>query len=352
MKIFIAGATGAIGSRLVPLLAAAGHDVIGTSRTPAGAQRVDTAGGTGVVMDALDPDSVHREILDARPDVVVLELTALGDGIDLKHLDQAFARTNELRTRGTDLLLSAADEAGVGRVLVQSFTGWPNARTGAAVKTEEDPLDPTPIAGSRGTHSALAHAEEATFAAGGLVLRYGPLYGPGQAIGEGGEMLSLVRDRGDARPFRALQHRRRRAGGGRRMAAGARAHRRCETSAARPRVGRPTDDRSLRGHMDDRQPRLVQREGEGAPGVVSPVLELARGLLLRARCPGDVRRNEEVRRNRALRLTTPHNAKTPGILPGVSVCARYWDRTSDLFRVREARYRCANRAQVGCSVVR
>ncbi|WP_144796187.1 NAD(P)-dependent oxidoreductase [Microbacterium paludicola] len=195
MKIFIAGATGAIGSRLVPLLAAAGHDVIGTSRTPAGAQRVDTAGGTGIVMDALDPGSVHREVLDARPDVLVHELTALGDGIDLKHLDQAFARTNELRTRGTDLLLSAADEAGVGRVLVQSFTGWPNARTGAAVKTEEDPLDPTPIAGSRGTHSALVHAEEATLAAGGLVLRYGPLYSPGQAIGEGGEMLRLVRDR-------------------------------------------------------------------------------------------------------------------------------------------------------------
>jgi nucleoside-diphosphate-sugar epimerase len=195
VKVFIAGATGQIGSRLVPLLLAAGHEVTGTARSSESASRVDAAGGKGVVMDALDSASVRRAVLDAAPDVVIHELTSLRGGTDLKHLDESFTRTNELRTRGTDHLLAAAREAGVGRVLVQSFTGWPNERTGSAVKTEEDPLDPSPIKGSRETHAAIVHAEEATVAAGGLVLRYGPVYGPGQALGAGGEMLELVRSR-------------------------------------------------------------------------------------------------------------------------------------------------------------
>lgn len=193
MRVFIAGATGAIGSRLVPLLAAASHEVIGTSRNAAGVAAVNAAGGRGVVVDALDAESVRVAVLDARPDVIVHELTALaGPSPDFKHFDRAFAATNELRTRGTDHLLAAAGEAGVGRFIAQSYSGWPNERTGGPVKTEEDPLDPNPTDASRETLAAIRYVETATTGAGGLALRYGSLYGPGQLLGRGGAMLAMV----------------------------------------------------------------------------------------------------------------------------------------------------------------
>lgn len=193
MRVFIAGATGAVGSRLAPLLAAAGHEVIGTSRNAAGVAGVDAAGGRGVVMDALDAESVRVAVLGARPDVIVHELTALaGPSPDFKHFDRAFAATNELRTRGTDHLLAAAVEAGVGRFIAQSYSGWPNERTGGPVKTEEDPLDPNPTDASRETLAAIRYVEAATTGAGGLALRYGTLYGPGQAIGRGGAVVEMV----------------------------------------------------------------------------------------------------------------------------------------------------------------
>lgn len=192
MKIFIAGATGAVGSRLVPLLVAAGHEVAGTSRTVDGARRVENAGADGVIMDGLDTDSIRRAVLDSRPDVIVHELTSLAGGMNLKKLDASFALTNELRTRATDALLAAGREAGTSRFVVQSFTGWTNEHTGSAVKTEADPLEARPPASARQSLAAIAHLEAATVAAGGLVVRYGPLYGPGQTLGKGGEMLELV----------------------------------------------------------------------------------------------------------------------------------------------------------------
>jgi 2-alkyl-3-oxoalkanoate reductase len=195
MRVFIAGATGAVGSRLVPVLVAAGHEVVGTSRSAERLDEIEAAGASGVVMDGLDAASVRTAVLDARPDAIVHELSALG-GVapDLKHFDQQFAGTNALRTQGTDHLLAAAREAGVGRFVAQSFTGWPNERTGGPVKTEEDPLDPSPTSASRQTLDAIRRLERATIDAGGLALRYGGLYGPGNVIGRGGELLAMVQD--------------------------------------------------------------------------------------------------------------------------------------------------------------
>ena len=195
MRVFIAGATGAVGSRLVPLLVDAGHEVVGTSRSAERLGDIEASGARGVVMDGLDAASVRTAVLDARPDAIVHELSALG-GVapDLKHFDEQFAGTNALRTRGTDHLLAAAREAGVGRFVAQSFTGWPNERTGTPVKTEEDPLDPSPTSASRQTLDAIRRLERATTEAGGLALRYGGLYGPGNVIGRGGELLAMVQD--------------------------------------------------------------------------------------------------------------------------------------------------------------
>lgn len=196
MRVFIAGATGAVGSRLVPLLVAAGHEVVGTSRSRERLGVLERAGATGVVMDGLDAASVRSAVLEARPDVIVHQLTALsGPALDLKHFDRGFTTTNALRTRGTDLLLSAGAAAGVGRFIAQSYAGWPNERTGGPVKTEEDPLDPEPTAASRETLAAIRHVEQATTDASGLALRYGGLYGPGNAMGRGGDILAMVQAR-------------------------------------------------------------------------------------------------------------------------------------------------------------
>ncbi|MEV4775296.1 NAD-dependent epimerase/dehydratase family protein [Microbacterium sp. LWH12-1.2] len=196
MRVLIAGAAGAIGSRLVPLLLAAGHEVVGTSRKPDRLASIEAAGGRAVVMDGLDAASVRVAVLDARPDVIVHQLTALGDGpIDLKHFDRSFAVTNALRTRGTDNLLAAAAEAGVSRFIAQSYTGWPNERTGGPVKTEEDAFDPHPTPASRQAIAAIQYVERAVTAVGGLALRYGQLYGPGQAIGHGGQMVEMLEAR-------------------------------------------------------------------------------------------------------------------------------------------------------------
>lgn len=196
MRVFIAGATGAVGTRLVPLLVADGHEVVGTSRSEARLGELERAGATGVVMDGLDAASVRRAVLDAHPDVIVHQLTALrGQVGDLKHFDESFAATNALRTRGTDHLLAAAGEAGVGRFVAQSYAGWPSERTGGPVKTEEDPFDPNPTKASRETLAGIRYVEQQTTDAGGLALRYGGFYGPGNAIGRGGEVIEMVKAR-------------------------------------------------------------------------------------------------------------------------------------------------------------
>src|SRR5438552_3970013 len=129
MRIFVAGATGAIGQRLVPLLASAGYAVIGLTRTPGKAAFIRTLGAEAAVADALDADAIHAAVTSARPDVVVHEMTDLKGPADLRNFDRAFRASNLLRSDGTDHLMAAAKAAGVKRFIAQSYCGWPYART-------------------------------------------------------------------------------------------------------------------------------------------------------------------------------------------------------------------------------
>ena len=168
----------------------------GTTRSPKRAQALEAAGARAVVLDALNRQAVLAAVTGARPDVVINELTALASPANLRKFDNYFAETNRLRTEGTDNLLAAARLAGARRFVAQSYTGWPNPRTGSAVKNEKDPLDPQPTAASRLSLAAIAHLESAVTGAEGLegvVVRYGSLYGPGTALGINGDLLEMVR---------------------------------------------------------------------------------------------------------------------------------------------------------------
>jgi len=144
MRLFLAGATGAVGRRLIPLLTSAGHSVVGLTRSPEKVPLLRRLGADAVVADALDRRAIEAEVLAAGPEVIVHEMTDLKAASDLRTFDRSFAASNRLRTEGTDHLLAAARAAGVQRFLAQSFCGWPYARAGGAVKTEADPLDPDP----------------------------------------------------------------------------------------------------------------------------------------------------------------------------------------------------------------
>ncbi len=200
MKIFVAGATGALGRRLVPLLVANGHEVTGLTRSETRVAGLWNAGATPVVADALDPDALAGAISKAEPDVIVHQLTALAGSLDFRHFEREFALTNRLRTEGTDNLLSAGRALGVRRFVAQSFAGWPFARVGGPVKTEEDPLDTSPPDAVRTTLEAIRHLERAVTSATwteGLVLRYGGFYGPGTSMGlePEGEHVQAIRQR-------------------------------------------------------------------------------------------------------------------------------------------------------------
>jgi nucleoside-diphosphate-sugar epimerase len=155
-------------------------------------------GAVPVVADALDPDQVAKAVGRARPDVIVHQLTSIPATLDLRHFDRDFALTNRLRTEGTDHLLSAGQAVGVRRFVAQSNGAVPYARTGGPVKTEEDPLDPTPAREMRETWAAIRHLEEAVLGAEwteGIVLRYGAFYGPGTSLAPGAEQVEAVRKR-------------------------------------------------------------------------------------------------------------------------------------------------------------
>lgn len=198
MKVLVAGATGAIGRQLLPRLAAAGHEVVGMTRSAGRAEEVRALGARPAVADALDREQVADAVAEARPEAIVHELTALGGDLDLRNLDRSFATTNRLRTEGTDHLLAAGRQAGVRRFLAQSFAGWPYARAGGPVKDEEAPLDQDPPPAARGTVGAIHHLERAVLDAGwteGIVLRYGGFYGPGTSLWPGGVQLEMIRKR-------------------------------------------------------------------------------------------------------------------------------------------------------------
>ena len=185
MRVFIAGATGVLGRRLLPLLTDAGHDVTGMTRTPAKAELLRPLGATPVIADALDAPAVAKAVAEARPDVVVHQLTAIPDAVDPRHYDRDFAATNRLRTEGTDHLLAAARAAGVPRLVAQGFAAFTLARTDRTVTTEDDARIADPPAALRTTFAALDHLEAAVTGAEwteGLVLRYGLFYGPGTSL--------------------------------------------------------------------------------------------------------------------------------------------------------------------------
>jgi nucleoside-diphosphate-sugar epimerase len=177
MRALVAGASGAIGAPLVRRLLERGHEVIGSCRSPEKADRVRALGAEPIVLDLLDPAAVRKVVASTRPEAIVHEATALARVRDFRRFDRSFALTNRLRTEGTDALLAAARDAGVRRIVAQSFASHRYAREGGPVKTEDDPLDPNPVRSMRETHAAMRHLEQAVTRAGGVALRYGIFYG-------------------------------------------------------------------------------------------------------------------------------------------------------------------------------
>ena len=177
MRVFVLGASGAIGTRLVPQLIDRGHKVIGTCRSPDKADALRAVGAEPVVLDALDARAVREAIATAEPDAIVHQATALSGVQFSRNLDRSFAQTNRLRREGTDALLAAAREAGVERLVAQSFANLRYARVGGPVKNEDDPLDETPVKGMSETAAAMRYLDEAVTSAGGIALRYGNFYG-------------------------------------------------------------------------------------------------------------------------------------------------------------------------------
>jgi 2-alkyl-3-oxoalkanoate reductase len=220
MRVFVVGASGAIGTRLVPQLVDRGHEVIGTSRSPEKAEDIRALGAEPVALDLLDRAAVLWTVLDAAPDAIVHQATALADLNFSRDFDRTFAETNRLRTDGTDALLAAASEARVDRFVAQSFASYRTAREGARVKAEDDPLDPAPPAKARKSNAAMRHLEEAVTKAGGIALRYGAFYGAANdgliepvrkrqypIIGDGGGFVSFIHlDDAAAATVLALDH--------------------------------------------------------------------------------------------------------------------------------------------------
>ena len=205
MRVFVVGASGAIGTRLVPQLVERGHEVIGTFRSPRNAERLGALGAEPVTLDLLDAGAVRRAVLAAEPDAIVNQATALADARFTRNLDRGLAQTNRLRTEGTDALLEAAREAGVSRFVAQSFASMRYARTGGPVKSERDPLDPAPVKGMEATAAAMTYLDEAVTAAGWIALRYGLFYGAANdglvepvrkrqfpIVGDGGGVSSFI----------------------------------------------------------------------------------------------------------------------------------------------------------------
>jgi nucleoside-diphosphate-sugar epimerase len=220
MRVFVAGASGALGSRLVPQLLAAGHEVVGTHNRPESAELLRTHGATPVLLDLLDERAVRKAVLDNEPDGIVHEATALADIKWGRSFDKVFTKTNELRTKGTDALLAAAKEAGVERFVAQSFASFRYVREGGPVKTEDDPLDPSPPANARQSFDAMAELDRKFVDAGGTILRYGLFYGAANdgliepvrkrqypIIGEGNGITSWIHlDDAAAATVLALEH--------------------------------------------------------------------------------------------------------------------------------------------------
>ncbi|GAA1542435.1 SDR family oxidoreductase [Dactylosporangium maewongense] len=189
MRVFVAGGTGVMGRRLVPLLVARGHQVTATTTTAAKIGLLEGLGAKGVVMDGLDAAAVGEAVAAAAPDAIVHQMTALSPGHSGKpnprRPDRFFALTNRLRSEGIDHLLAAAEAVGGAHIVAQGHASMNGGRDGGWVKTEDDPL--VVVEGTK----AINHLESAVVAAGGAILRYGGFYGAGSHD----DQVNLVRKR-------------------------------------------------------------------------------------------------------------------------------------------------------------
>lgn len=223
MRVFVAGATGAVGKRLIPQLITHGHQVFGTTSRAENVDALRALGATPVIMDGLDAAAVGQAVAAAEPEVIIHQMTALAGRPDLRRFDRWFAGTNRLRIDGTRNLLAAAIACGVPRFVAQSYTGWDNATTGGPIKTEDDQLEPDPPSWQRESLAAIRFLEEAVTGARlhGTVLRYGNFYGPGAwessldlvrrrrfpVIGDGGGVWSWIHiDDAAAATVAAIEH--------------------------------------------------------------------------------------------------------------------------------------------------
>src|SRR5436190_7350670 len=220
MRVFVVGASGAIGTRLVPELIDRGHEVTGTFHSPGGSVAVRALGAEPIALDLLDARAVRHAVLEAEPEAIVHQATALKGARFSRNLDRTFAQTNRIRVEGTDALLAAAREAGVRRFVAQSFAPYRYAREGGMVKTEADPLDPRPAPHTEQTNAAMRHLDLAVTDAGGIALRYGGFYGADNdglvepvrkrmfpIVGDGGGVMSFIHlDDAAAATVLALEH--------------------------------------------------------------------------------------------------------------------------------------------------
>ncbi len=198
MRVFVAGGAGVVGSRLIPALVEAGHEVSAGTRSEGRAEEISALGAEPVVADALDPEAISSAVSGVRPEAVIHQLTAIPSRLNPRHPERDFALTNRLRSEGTDNLLAAARAAGARRFLAQSFAGWPFAREGGPVKEEDAPYTTDPPPKLVTMLDAIRHLESVVPAAEGIegiVLRYGFFYGPGTSVAPGGSVVADVRKR-------------------------------------------------------------------------------------------------------------------------------------------------------------
>ena len=198
MKVFVTGGTGAIGQFLLPLLVENKHEVVALTRSANKATKLEDIGVTPVIADPLDKQALTAAVRRAEPEVIIHQLTALSSAGNFRKFDQEFALTNRFRTEVTDTLLAAARTIGTRRLIAQSYCGWPYAKKGGPVKTEEDPLDPKPPESFTKTLAAIRSLEDklrSTTFLEGIALRYGNFYGPGTAIGKGGVIIKMIKKR-------------------------------------------------------------------------------------------------------------------------------------------------------------